>query len=84
MPIVHSNRAVDPRDLQVGTSLPSHESAHSLAVALQGAGVPCAIYQFPEFQGNWWAVCVDRKSQLGKATMLERAYAAGVVAGRAR
>jgi hypothetical protein len=76
MSIVHSSRAVNPRDLQV-TRLPSHAAAHALASALQAARIPCAIHTFPEFQGNWWAVCVDRKSQLALAVKLKEAFAAG-------
>ena len=81
MGIIHSSRAVNPRDLQVGTSLPSHGRAHALATVLQGAGIACAIHQVPEFNGNWWAVCVDRQSKLALAVKLERAFAAGVVEG---
>lgn len=80
MPIIHSSRTTNPRDLQVAT-LPSHARAHALASMLQDAGIACAIHTFPEFQGNWWAVCVDRASKLPMAIKLEHAFAAGVLAG---
>lgn len=78
MPIIHPSRATNPRDLQVASSRASHEEALSLATALRAAGVPCAIHQFPEFQGNWWTVCVDRKRDLSRAASLAKAFDAGV------
>lgn len=77
MPIIHSSRAANPRDLQVAT-LSSHDEAHALASTLQAASIACAIHTFPEFQGNWFAVCVDRKTHLVRAQGLADSFAAGV------
>jgi hypothetical protein len=76
MSITHSSRAMNPRDLQV-TAYGSHDAARALAVTLQEAGIACAIHTFPECAGNWWTVCVTRKSQLALAHKLERAFMAG-------
>lgn len=78
MPIIHPSRAVNPRDMQVASSRPSLEAAQALAKALQAAGIACAIHEFPEFRGNWWAVCADRKRDLNRAVALAKAFDAGI------
>lgn len=81
MPIIHPSRATNPRDLQAGSSFGDHATASAFAGALQYAGIPCAIHQFPEFQENWWAVCVDRKRDLAKAELLRTMFHAGYTRG---
>ena len=73
-----SREPVNPRDLQVGRSLGEHADAVALATHLQSVGIPCAIHQFPEFQGNWWAVCVDRKPHFTRAVGIAAAFQAGM------
>ncbi len=79
MPITHSSRAVNPRDLQVTYSRCSEREALAIAAALTDAGVPCDVHQFPEFQGAWWAVCARRRSQLKRGKALARVYSAGAI-----
>lgn len=71
------------RELQVGSSRPTQASALALVAALQEAGIPSAVHQFPEFQGNWWAVCVARKGHLKMAETLVRMFDAGERSARA-
>lgn len=68
---------IDPRDLQVTHARSSEREAKALAAAVTDAGVPCDVHQFPEYQGNWWAVCAQRRSQLERGRRLVTVYSAG-------
>lgn len=73
----HGRAIVNPRDLQTGPSRGSLPEANAVCQMLQAAGIACEIYQFPEFQGLWWATCVVRASQLKRAKELTAAFDAG-------